>query len=150
MALRWRYKTFKLQTAEKLKPIGCGTISMTHSGKQCAATISAACRLTRGSASAAVAHIPVIVTENDSGTADDTRRVEYIRRAVRGVAKCIKDGIDVLGYTDWSALDNFEWTLGYWPTFGLIAVDRATQQRNVKPGARRPGEIARANALEGE
>jgi beta-glucosidase len=97
---------------------------------------------------AAVAQIPIIVTENGLGSHDDTRREEYIRRAVRGVANCLKDGIDVRGYTYWSALDNFEWTLGYRPTFGLIAVDRATQQRTVKPSARLLGNIAQANAIE--
>jgi beta-glucosidase len=64
------------------------------------------------------------------------------------VANCLKDGIDVRGYTYWSALDNFEWMMGYRPTFGLIAVDRSTQQRTVKPSARRLGEIARANAID--
>jgi beta-glucosidase len=64
---------------------------------------------------ATFAQIPIIVTENGIGTADDTRRVEYIRRAVRGVANCLKDGIDVRGYTYWSALDNFEWTLAIGP-----------------------------------
>ena len=97
---------------------------------------------------AAVAQIPIIVTENGLGTTDDTRREEYIRRAVRGVANCLKDGIDVRGYTYWSALDNFEWTMGYRPTFGLIAVDRSTQQRTVKPSAPLMGNIARANAIE--
>ena len=97
---------------------------------------------------AAVAQIPIIVTESGIGTPDDTRRVEYIRRAVRGVANCLKDGIDVRGYTYWSALDNFEWMMGYRPTFGLIAVNRATQQRAVKPSARLLGAIARANAIE--
>jgi beta-glucosidase len=96
----------------------------------------------------AVAQIPVIVTENGIGTADDSRREEYIKRAVRGVANCLQDGIDVRGYTYWSALDNFEWILGYRPTFGLVAVDRSTQQRTVKPSARLLGEIARANAID--
>jgi beta-glucosidase len=99
---------------------------------------------------AAVAHVPIIVTENGLGSRDDTRRMEYIRRAVRGVANCLKDGIDVRGYTYWSALDNFEWTQGYRPTFGLIAVDRSTQQRTVKPSAHLLGGIARANAIEVE
>ncbi len=62
--------------------------------------------------------------------------------------RCLDDGIEVQGYFYWSALDNFEWALGYRPTFGLIAVDRDTQQRTVKPSARLLGEIARANALE--
>jgi beta-glucosidase len=37
---------------------------------------------------------------------------------------------------------------GYRPTFGLIAVDRATQTRTVKPSARWLGEVARANGFQ--
>ena len=48
----------------------------------------------------------------------------------------------------WSLLDNFEWVFGYRPTFGLVAVDRVTQQRTVKPSARWLGAVARANRLE--
>jgi beta-glucosidase len=92
--------------------------------------------------------LPVIVTENGIGTEDDTRRIEYVRRALQGVINCLKDGLDVRGYTYWSAFDNFEWSLGYRPTFGLITVDRPTQQRTIKPSARWLGDIARANALE--
>lgn len=96
---------------------------------------------------AAVTGIPIFVTENGIGTADDTRRIEYIQRALRGVANCLKDGVDVRGYTYWSALDNYEWMQGYRPTFGLIAVDRTTQERTVKPSARWLGAVARANGL---
>ena len=92
--------------------------------------------------------LPVIVTENGIGTSDDTRRIEYVRRALRGVVNCLNDGLDIRGYTYWSAFDNFEWSLGYRPTFGLIAVDRETQQRTVKPSARWLGAIARANSFE--
>jgi beta-glucosidase len=90
---------------------------------------------------------PILVTENGIGTEDDTRRVEYIRRALQGVHNCLQDGIDVRGYCYWSVFDNFEWGLGYRPKFGLIAVDRATQMRTVKPSAQVLGEIARARAL---
>jgi len=96
----------------------------------------------------AVAGIPVIVTENGLATTDDTRRIEYIDRALQGVIRCLKDGLDVRGYTYWSAFDNFEWMHGYRPTFGLIAVDRKTQVRTVKPSARWLGAIARANGLD--
>jgi beta-glucosidase len=97
---------------------------------------------------AAKTGLPVIVTENGIAAADDTRRVEYIRRALGGVSNCLRDGLPVRGYTYWSAFDNFEWSLGYRPTFGLIAVDRTTQQRTVKQSARWLGSIARANAFE--
>jgi beta-glucosidase len=50
----------------------------------------------------------------------------------------------VRGYFYWSALDNFEWTHGYGPTFGLIAVDRLTQERVPKPSATWLGELTSA------
>ena len=83
-----------------------------------------------------VTGVPVIVTENGIGTDDDARRIEYYRRALTGVANCLDDGLDVRGYYAWSAFDNFEWMMGYAKTFGIIAVDRETQQRTVKPSAR--------------
>jgi beta-glucosidase len=89
-----------------------------------------------------------VVTENGIATTDDTRRVEYVRRALQGVSNCLRDGLPVRGYTYWSAFDNFEWGLGYRPTFGLIAVNRETQERTVKPSARWLGAIARANSME--
>ncbi len=92
--------------------------------------------------------LPVIVTENGIATADDARRIEYVRRALQGVANCLRDGLAVRGYTYWSAMDNYEWSLGYRPTFGLIAVDRETQERTVKPSARWLGAVARANAFD--
>jgi beta-glucosidase len=55
-----------------------------------------------------------------------------------------RDGIDVRTYTYWSALDNFEWNLGYRPTFGGIAVDRTPLERSPKPSARWLGAVARA------
>jgi beta-glucosidase len=60
----------------------------------------------------------------------------------------LKDGLDVRGYLYWSAFDNFEWSMGYRPTFGLIAVDRRTQERTVKESANYLGRIAKANGLE--
>jgi beta-glucosidase len=90
---------------------------------------------------------PILVTENGIGTDDDTRRIEYVRRALHGVRRCLDDGIDIRGYTYWSALDNFEWALGYEPTFGLIAVDRTTFARTPKLSAAWLGEIARTGTL---
>jgi beta-glucosidase len=92
------------------------------------------------------AKVPVYVTENGVATDDDTRRVEYIKRALAGVERCLADGIDVRGYIHWSLLDNFEWVFGYRPRFGLVSVNRETFERTVKPSARFLGDIARRNA----
>jgi beta-glucosidase len=100
---------------------------------------------------AAQTKVPLYVTENGVATDDDSRRVEYIDRALAGVERCLADGIDVRGYLYWSLLDNFEWMLGYRPKFGLVAVDRETQERRVKPSARHLGDIARgARAAAGQ
>ena len=74
----------------------------------------------------------LIVTENGVAVSDDSRRVEFIRRALAGVERCLADGIPVKGYCHWSLMDNFEWQKGFGMTFGLIAVDRATQKRTPK------------------
>jgi len=91
--------------------------------------------------------VPLLVTENGIATDDDAERIEYVERALSGTLACLADGIDVRGYIYWSLLDNFEWILGYRPTFGLVAVDRVTQVRTVKASARWLGDIARANAM---
>ena len=91
--------------------------------------------------------VPIFITESGIATGDDSRRIEYIRRSLEGVLRCLADGIDVRGYIHWSLLDNFEWIYGYRPKFGLIAVDRTTQQRTVKPSAHYLGEIARRNRI---
>jgi beta-glucosidase len=91
--------------------------------------------------------LPLYVTENGISTDDDAQRIAYINEAVKGVANCLKDGIDVRGYVHWSLLDNFEWVFGFGPRFGLIDVDRKTMKRTIKPSARVLGKIARANGI---
>jgi beta-glucosidase len=89
----------------------------------------------------------LVVTEHGVATLDDRERVEFIGRGLAALHGAIADGLRVRGYVHWSLLDNFEWAAGYGPKFGLIAVDRATQQRNVRPSARLLGEIARTGRL---
>ena len=89
----------------------------------------------------------LLITEHGIGTADDAERIDYIREGLSSVHAMVEDGLPVTGYLHWSLLDNFEWDLGYRPTFGLVAVDRDTQQRTPKPSARYLGGIARSGVL---
>lgn len=91
--------------------------------------------------------VPVLVTENGIATSDDTRRIAYTADALRGLHAALSDGVEVLGYQHWSALDNYEWASGFRPTFGLIGVDRETFVRTPKPSLGWLGNVARANGL---
>jgi beta-glucosidase len=90
---------------------------------------------------------PILVTESGIGTAFDEKRIRFVDAAMREVLACLAGGIEVRGYLYWSLLDNFEWSLGYGPTFGMVAVDRKTFARHPKPSAHWFGQVARSRAL---
>jgi beta-glucosidase len=106
-----------------------------------AATIRRASQYTGGG-------VPILVTENGIGTDDDAQRIAYVKAALAGVAECLEEGIDVRGYTYWSLLDNFEWTFGYGPKFGLVEVDRETFVRRLKPSAKFFADVVRHNGYD--
>jgi beta-glucosidase len=83
----------------------------------------------------------IYVTENGSAWADepdvngyvfDRERADYLLDHVDAVAAAVAQGAPVKGYFAWSLLDNFEWSYGYWPRFGLAYVDFETQRRTLK------------------
>ena len=86
--------------------------------------------------------VPIIITENGVATEDDSRRIAFIQTALDGVSACIEEGIPVFGYCYWSLLDNFEWQRGFSMTFGLIGVNRETQERIPKPSLKTLGSYA--------
>ena len=82
--------------------------------------------------------VPLYVTENGialhdyaapDGTVDDRERVGYLTDYLLAVRDAMRQGADVRGYYVWSLLDNFEWSGGYAPRFGLIYVDYPTGER---------------------
>jgi len=96
---------------------------------------------------AAVTGLPVYVTENGIGTDDDAQRIAYLRDSLTGVARTIEDGLDVRGFFHWSFMDNFEWAFGYRMKFGIVAVDRATQARTVKPSGQWLADVIRSGRV---
>lgn len=93
--------------------------------------------------------VPVYVTENGLADARDAQREWFLRETLANVHRAIRDGgVDVRGYLHWSLMDNFEWQHGFWPRFGLIEVDYATQGRKPRPSARVYKKICEENGLE--
>ncbi|MGK5553400.1 GH1 family beta-glucosidase [Actinomadura kijaniata] len=75
---------------------------------------------------------PLHVTENGCSfphEVDDGPRVEFLDAHIEAMKAAVDDGVDVRGYYVWSLLDNFEWSNGYGPRFGLVHVDYETQRR---------------------
>jgi beta-glucosidase len=93
---------------------------------------------------------PILVTESGIATANDPKRIRFIDAALREALACLDEGIDVRSYLYWTLLDNFEWSLGYRPTFGLVAVDRRTFARHPRPSAYWFGAVASGRSLPDE
>ncbi len=96
---------------------------------------------------AAITGLPVLLTESGIATDDDRQRIAYLSEVLRGVRRALDDGVDIRGYFVWSLLDNFEWSKGFAPKFGLHSVDPVTFERRAKPSAAWFAHVARANAL---
>ena len=85
-------------------------------------------------------HTPLVVTENGLAADDDRQRIRYTTSALQALHEVMEGGADVRGYIHWSLLDNYEWG-SYDPTFGLIAVNRTTFERQPKPSLNWLGSI---------
>lgn len=80
---------------------------------------------------------PIIVTENGVADSKDQYRQWWIQETIIAMERAISEGVDLRGYFHWSLLDNFEWSDGWWPKFGLVAVDREhDMKRTIRPSAR--------------
>ena len=92
--------------------------------------------------------LPLYVTENGIATEDDDERIDYLGTHLAAVAQARAEGVDVRGYLHWSAFDNFEWSEGYRPKFGLVAVDRQRDfARMPKPSAYAYARVAATGRL---
>lgn len=77
--------------------------------------------------------LPLIVTENGLGAYDkltedgkvhDPYRIEYLRKHIEQIQLAITDGVEMMGYCPWSALDLVSTHEGMVKRYGLIYVDR--------------------------
>lgn len=78
-------------------------------------------------------HLPLIVTENGLGAFDeltedgkvhDDYRIDYLRRHLEQTQLALSDGVEVLGYSPWSAIDLISTHQGISKRYGFIYVNR--------------------------
>jgi beta-glucosidase len=89
----------------------------------------------------------LVDTPDSSGFVADWGRVNYLREHLRAVYEAIEAGADVCGYFAWSLLDNFEWSHGYDPRFGIVRVDYETLERIPKQSARWYRDVISQNGI---
>lgn len=77
--------------------------------------------------------IPIMIVENGLGTYDtlenekvyDDYRIEYLREHIEQMKRAIEDGVDVIGYLTWAAIDLVSTSEGMMSKrYGFIYVDR--------------------------
>ena len=78
-------------------------------------------------------HLPLLVTENGlgafdelepDGTVHDAYRIDYLRDHIEQIQAAIGDGVDVLGYCPWSAIDLVSTHQGIAKRYGFVYVNR--------------------------
>ena len=79
------------------------------------------------------AAMPDILSED--GKIHDEDRIEFLDAYLSALERAADDGVDVRGYFLWSFVDNFEWSKGYGPRFGIVYTDYNTMKRIPKDSA---------------
>ena len=92
-------------------------------------------------------NLPVLITENGIADATDSKREKYISDHLENIHEAIKEGVKVEGYFHWSLYDNFEWSMGYMPKFGLFETDFTTYERKPRKSAAFYAKICKDNCL---
>jgi beta-glucosidase len=83
-------------------------------------------------------NVPIIISENGISTQCDKQRARYLSRALYAAEQASKKigPENILGYILWSFSDNYEWFLGWQPTFGAFSLtNKRGLSENYKPGA---------------
>ena len=95
--------------------------------------------------------LDIIITEHGVADGDmpDSRRVNFLRDSLIGLARAInEEGMPVTGYCHWSLVDNFEWSSGFAPHFGLYHIDLPhNQTRSITEGGKLYREIVESHKV---
>lgn len=101
----------------------------------------------------------IYITENGAAFDDpadatgrivDEQRIRYLQGHLQAAHRALQDGVPLRGYFLWSLMDNFEWGYGYEQRFGILAVDRTTQDRTPKESALWYRGVIAANSIANE
>ncbi len=82
-------------------------------------------------------HLPLLVTENglgaydileEDGSVHDAYRIQYLDAHIRQIREAITDGVEMLGYNPWSAIDLVSTHEGIRKRYGFVYVDTTDEK----------------------
>ncbi|MFZ1258173.1 MAG: family 1 glycosylhydrolase [Candidatus Saccharimonas sp.] len=79
--------------------------------------------------------LPVMVSGSGVADMDDMYRKWWLAQSLAAVQYARQDGAVIIGFLVYSLFDQYEWDRGFWPRYGLYAVDRTTGERTARPSA---------------
>lgn len=91
-------------------------------------------------------HLPIIITENGlgaedyleaDGTVHDPYRIDYLSQHISQCLAAINAGVDLIGYSPWSAIDLISVHEGIRKRYGFIYVDRNDAQEKEQKRVRK-------------
>lgn len=80
--------------------------------------------------------LPILITENGYGAPDergsdgkihDLERISYLAKHIAEIQHALTDGVEVIGYCPWSAIDVVSTHQGFNKRYGFVFVDRTDQ-----------------------
>lgn len=85
--------------------------------------------------------LPILILENglghrdvveEDGSIDDSYRIDYLRNHIDKMMETVNEGVEIIGYLTWSAIDLYSTREGFEKRYGFIHVDKDNNFKRTK------------------
>lgn len=84
--------------------------------------------------------LPILILENglgyqdilENGKVHDQYRIDFLRNHIQWMKKSIDEGVEVIGFLTWSAIDLYSTRDGFEKRYGFVYVDKNDNYRRIK------------------
>ncbi len=85
-------------------------------------------------------HLPILILENGLGYRDvleenqvhDDYRIDFLRDHIKWMKKSIDEGVEVIGFLTWSAIDLYSTREGFEKRYGFVYVDKENHYQRIR------------------
>ena len=77
-------------------------------------------------------HRDVFVEENGKPRVHDQNRIKFLRDHIQWMDKAVADGVEMVGYCTWAAIDLYSTREGFGKRYGFVYIDADNGFRRIK------------------